>query len=105
MSEPAGRANDRYGAAPPTTRDRILAAAVDRFGTRGVDAVSLDEIAGVAGTKGIMLVFDDFHLISTRAIHDGVSYLIDHLPSHVHLVIATRADPPLALARLRARGP
>ena len=51
-----------------------------------------------------VLVLDDYHLIDAQEIHDGVAFLLDHLPPHVHLVIATRADPPLPLARLRARG-
>ncbi len=52
----------------------------------------------------LVLVLDDYHVIGTPEISDGLTYLIDHLPPHVHLVIATRADPPLPLARLRARG-
>lgn len=54
--------------------------------------------------RDVALVLDDYHLITTPAIHRAVSYLLDHLPSQLHLVIATRADPPLPLARLRARG-
>jgi LuxR family maltose regulon positive regulatory protein len=49
------------------------------------------------------LVLDDYHLVSEQAIHDTVMYLLDHLPPKMHLVIASRADPPLKLARLRAR--
>jgi LuxR family transcriptional regulator, maltose regulon positive regulatory protein len=51
-----------------------------------------------------MLVIDDYHLIESQAIHQALSFLIDHLPPRMHLVIATRVDPPLPLARLRARG-
>ena len=50
------------------------------------------------------LVLDDYHLISAQPIHRAVTFLVDHLPSQLHLVIATRADPPLPLARLRTRG-
>jgi LuxR family transcriptional regulator, maltose regulon positive regulatory protein len=50
------------------------------------------------------LVLDDYHLIDSREIHEALTFLIEHLPPHFHLVIATRADPPLPLARLRARG-
>jgi LuxR family maltose regulon positive regulatory protein len=50
-----------------------------------------------------VLVFDDYHTIETQAIHQAVSFLIEHLPPTLHLAIATREDPPLALARLRAR--
>src|SRR5579859_2388681 len=52
----------------------------------------------------VALVLDDYHLITAPPIHRSVTYLIDHLPPHLHLVMATRADPPLPLARLRTRG-
>jgi LuxR family transcriptional regulator, maltose regulon positive regulatory protein len=51
----------------------------------------------------VALIWDDYHLVTTHAIHTAVTYLLDHLPSHLHLIIATRADPPLPLARLRTR--
>ena len=49
-----------------------------------------------------MLVLDDYHLIDARDVHDGMAFLLEHLPPQLHLVIASRADPPLPLARLRA---
>src|SRR6266849_1327441 len=52
----------------------------------------------------VALVLDDYHLITAQPIHRAITYLLDHLPPQLHLVIATRADPPLSLARLRARG-
>lgn len=52
----------------------------------------------------LLLVLDDYHLITAPPVHEIVTFLLDHLPANLHLVIATRADPPLALARLRARG-
>jgi LuxR family maltose regulon positive regulatory protein len=51
-----------------------------------------------------VLVLDDYHLIESQPIHDALTFLLDHLPPQMHLVIATRADPPLPLARLRGRG-
>ncbi|MGI5837221.1 MAG: LuxR C-terminal-related transcriptional regulator [Chloroflexota bacterium] len=51
-----------------------------------------------------VVVLDDFHLISTRQIHLLVTFLLDHIPPQMHLVIASRADPALPLARLRAHG-
>jgi LuxR family maltose regulon positive regulatory protein len=50
------------------------------------------------------LVLDDLHLIAEPAINDSLVFLLDHLPPHVHLILATRADPPWPLARLRVRG-
>ena len=52
---------------------------------------------------GFVLVLDDYHVIETADIHQSVSFLLDHLPPHMHLVISSRSDPPLPLARLRAR--
>jgi LuxR family maltose regulon positive regulatory protein len=50
------------------------------------------------------LVLDDYHIITSEGIHRAMAFLIDHLPPQVHLILATRADPPLPLSRLRARG-
>jgi len=52
----------------------------------------------------IFLILDDYQFISNKAIHAGMALFLDHLPSNVHLVIASRSDPPIPLARLRARG-
>ena len=52
----------------------------------------------------VVFVLDDYHAIANQDIHEGVAMLVDHLPSTLHLVLATRSDPPLPLALLRARG-
>ena len=52
----------------------------------------------------IVLVLDDYHVISNPSIHQGVGFLLEHAPPQLHLVIASRVNPPLPLARLRARG-
>ena len=52
----------------------------------------------------IVLVLDDYHLIEAQPIHVALTYLVEHLPPNVHLVIASRSEPLLPLARLRARG-
>lgn len=49
------------------------------------------------------LVLDDYQFITNTLIHDALSYLLEYLPHHMHLVIATRVDPPLPLPRLRSR--
>jgi LuxR family maltose regulon positive regulatory protein len=51
-----------------------------------------------------VLVLDDYHVIGASDVHEAVAFLMDHLPDHLHLVMATRADPPLPLARLRSGG-
>ena len=50
-----------------------------------------------------LLVLDDYHVIIADDVHQLMSYLIEHMPANMHLVLTTRADPPLPLARLRAR--
>jgi len=55
-------------------------------------------------SNDVVLVLDDYHVIDARDIQDGMAFLLEHLPQHVHVVIASRADPPLPLARLRGRG-
>jgi LuxR family maltose regulon positive regulatory protein len=52
----------------------------------------------------VALILDDYHTIESRPAHEAVQFLLDHLPPNLHVVIATRSDPPLALSRLRARG-
>jgi len=65
-------------------------------------ATVLNELGALPA--GLDLVLDDYHLADGPAIAAGVTFLLEHLPPHVHLVISTRADPALPLARLRARG-
>ena len=51
-----------------------------------------------------LLILDDYHLVTEEAIHRSLTYLIDHLPLQLRIILATRTDPPLPLSRLRARG-
>jgi LuxR family transcriptional regulator, maltose regulon positive regulatory protein len=55
-------------------------------------------------SDNFILVLDDFHVIETQALNQALTYLVEHLPPQLHLVIATREDPPFPLARWRARG-
>src|SRR4029450_401284 len=57
-----------------------------------------------AAAEEVVLVLDDYHLIRAPPVHQSLAFLLEHLPACLHLVIASRADPPLPLARLRARG-
>src|SRR3984957_3587585 len=52
----------------------------------------------------VVLVLDDYHVIDARDVQDGLAFLLEHLPPQIHLVIASRTDPALPLARLRGRG-
>ncbi len=49
-------------------------------------------------------VLDDYHLIEDTSIQEAVTFLLDHLPSKLHFILSSRSDPPLPLARYRARG-
>jgi LuxR family maltose regulon positive regulatory protein len=51
-----------------------------------------------------ILVLDDYHFIHSPAVHQAMTYLLEHMPQHMHLIITSRTDPPLPLPRLRARG-
>lgn len=58
----------------------------------------------MALTDDVYLLLDDYHVIESTKIHHAMTLLIEHLPLRVHLVIATRTEPPLPLSRYRARG-
>jgi len=70
--------------------------------TEAVLAPLLNELNALPDDQ--VLVLDDYHAVESPEIQSGMAFLLEHLPAHVHLVIATRADPALPLARLRARG-
>jgi LuxR family transcriptional regulator, maltose regulon positive regulatory protein len=62
----------------------------------------LNELA--TGDAELVLLLDDYHLISSSTCHQTLGFFIDRLPANVHVVLSTRVDPPLPLARLRASG-
>ena len=70
--------------------------------TEAVLTTLLNEI--IAISEHFVLVLDDYHLIDAKPIGDALTFLLEHLPPQMHLVITTREDPQLPVARLRARG-
>jgi LuxR family transcriptional regulator, maltose regulon positive regulatory protein len=62
----------------------------------------LNDLAGLG--KGTVLVLDDYHVVLAQTIHKEMAFFIERMPANIRLVIATRSDPPLPLARLRASG-
>ncbi len=62
----------------------------------------INEINAIQGD--FALILDDYHFIDAEPLHNAVTFLVDHLPPQMNLVIASRADPPLPLSRLRGRG-
>jgi LuxR family maltose regulon positive regulatory protein len=57
-----------------------------------------------AGSTGVVLVLDDYHVIETELVHDSLLLFLEHVPPEVAVVVAARADPPIPLARRRASG-
>lgn len=73
--------------------------------TSSVDAVVTSLLNDLTTTSGeIVLILDDYHVVESIEVHESVRFLVEHLPSNVHLVLAGRSDPPWPLAGLRARG-
>jgi LuxR family maltose regulon positive regulatory protein len=62
----------------------------------------VNELATMPGQ--LVLALDDYHTISLQAVHEALAFFLDRMPPQIHVVLTTRADPPLPLARLRARG-
>ncbi len=102
-NDPARFAAYLLGAFHATTRlTSSLPSASDRIGLQ--EAISSILNAAIEHDGLIVLILDDYHLISEPLIHDAVSLMAAHLPANLKLAIGTRADPPLQLARQRARG-
>ena len=70
--------------------------------TESILTTLLNEITTIP--DNFILVLDDYHVIDSKPVDQALTFLLEHLPPQMHLVIATREDPPLPLARLRARG-
>lgn len=70
-----------------------------------IEAVLTSLINGITATeKECVLVLDDYHFIQAQPIHQGLAFFLEHIPPGVHVVLSTRIDPPLPLARFRGRG-
>ena len=70
---------------------------------RRVTSVLINDVLETL-TGPFALILDDLHRITEPGIYAALDYLLEHLPPQMHLVVATRVDPPLSMARLRARG-
>src|SRR5215469_2780218 len=87
----AGRVGPLLG--PPTPRS-----------FEGLVTALINELAADPGPDEVLLVLDDYHLVDSGPVHESVAFLLDNLPPGLRVVVSGRADPPLPLARLRARG-
>src|ERR1700759_5137718 len=70
----------------------------------GLVTALINELAARSGPSDVPLVLDDYHLVGSQPVHASLGFLLDHLPPGLHPVLASRAAPPLGLARLRAPG-
>ena len=81
------------------------ALAVLRAAPATVEPALAEQLNALAAhAADVVLMLDDYHAITNPAIHEQISFLLDHAPLQFHLLIASRIDPPLPLARWRARG-
>ncbi len=70
--------------------------------TEAALSLVLNEVAAAPGT--LWLVLDDYHVIETASIESGMTFVLEHLPPQMHVILASRVDPALPLPRFRARG-
>jgi LuxR family maltose regulon positive regulatory protein len=70
----------------------------------GLVTALINELADDPGPDEVLLVLDDYHLVDPGPVHESVAFLLENLPPGLRVVVSGRADPPLPLARLRARG-
>ncbi len=70
----------------------------------GLVTAVINELAAEPGEDEVLLVLDDYHLIDSQPVHASLMFLLEHLPPGLRVVLASRSDPPLPLARLRASG-
>ncbi len=70
--------------------------------TETILTILINELCSLS--TDLVLILEDYHTIEAGAIHGALTFLLDNLPSQVHLVISTRADPPMPLSRWRSRG-
>ncbi len=117
-SSVAWLAHDAQDSAPTLFWTYVLPAlqtAVPTVGARALELIAsspvptelllttvLNELA--ATPHDVWLVLDDYHLVDSQEVSEGMTFLLEHLPPHVHVVLSTRADPDLPLSRWRVRG-
>ena len=88
----SGRMGPLLGPPPPPSFEPLVTALIN-------------EVAGQPDAdEALLLVLDDYHVISSELVHDSLGFLLEHRPPGLVLALTSRNDPPLALARLRARG-
>jgi ATP/maltotriose-dependent transcriptional regulator MalT len=79
------------GPPPPATYDALISALIN-------------DVASEPGPPDVVLLLDDYHVISSPQVHASVRFLLGHRPAQLRIVLAGRSDPPIGLARYRGRG-
>jgi LuxR family maltose regulon positive regulatory protein len=87
----AGRVSPPAGSAPPSAYDALVTALIN-------------DLMAEPDRPDLLLVLDDYHLISSDSVHAPVRFLLEHRPPQLRIALAGRSDPPLGLARFRGRG-
>ncbi len=75
---------------------------IEKYPIESVLTSLINDVTGIS--RDFAVILDDYHLIKSDAIHAAMAFLLDHMPPRMHLVVATRADPPLPLPHFRGRG-
>ncbi|UWG98761.1 LuxR C-terminal-related transcriptional regulator [Dehalobacter sp. DCM] len=83
----------------------IESQSVQQKSKKSIEHALTELINGVSEfVPNLVIVFDDFHYIESKTVHDSIEYFINYLPPQTHLIISSRVNPPLALSRLRGQG-
>jgi LuxR family maltose regulon positive regulatory protein len=97
----------------PPSAEELLTTLINQINASAASALALAQAHPESSLRhsdngrsvlNFVLVIDDYHVIAAPPIHKALNFLLEHMPANMHLIIATRADPPLHLARLRGCG-
>jgi LuxR family maltose regulon positive regulatory protein len=94
----------RYAVAALDRARPGLAGRVGPPSADGLATVLINELTADPGPDEVLLVLDDYHLVDSGPVHESLAFLLENLPPGLLVVVSSRADPPLPLSRLRARG-
>jgi LuxR family maltose regulon positive regulatory protein len=101
VDESIGRSLQSVLLSRPLASNAARAQDDDTPGTLSLVTVLINDL--IKASKPLVLVLDDYHLITQAQVHQAVQFLLGHQPSGLHLVVLTREDPPFALPRMRVR--
>jgi LuxR family maltose regulon positive regulatory protein len=103
--EPCRRGRPEVGESALALLHSLQPPPIDSILTTLINEISaIEQDPSTGSGHRFTLILDDYHVIDAQPIHSAIAFLLDHLPPQMHLIIASRSDPPLPLSRLRARG-